>query len=119
MRVTMHLAVDENGNPLTTDQRGQVRIVEFGTVDIGAVEGVFLLGDANQNDVVDFSDIAPFINLAFRRITFSNKADIDRNGVVDFSDIAPFINILAGGWFNRMRSLSPLAAHLQSVRRFQ
>ena len=33
------LALDESGNPLTTDQRGEERFV-FGTVDIGAFESV-------------------------------------------------------------------------------
>ena len=88
-----NLAVDENGNLLTTDQRGEDRF-EFGTVDIGAVEGTFVLGDVNQNGFVDFSDIAPFI-FQLSNNNFLGEADIDRNGVVDFRDIAPFINLLA------------------------
>ena len=34
------LSVDQNGNPLVTDQRGEARIA-FGTVDIGAFETEF------------------------------------------------------------------------------
>ena len=96
-------ALDENGDPLTTDQRGESRIVDgdddgTATVDIGAVEfdTPFVLGDANLDGVVDFSDIAPFINLLSTG-GFLDQADIDRNMFVNFSDIAPFINILAGG----------------------
>ena len=92
------LALDENGNTLTTDQRGDARI-QSGTVDIGAVEfdanGPFLLGDVNQDDVVDFSDISPFIDLLSSG-NFLREADIDRNGVVDFGDISLFIDLLSG-----------------------
>ena len=97
------LAVDANGTLLQSDQRGELRLFDgngdgTATVDIGAVEsqivGSFLLGDVNQNGVVDFADIAPFINLLSGN-TFLDEADIDRSGVVDFSDISPFINLLA------------------------
>ena len=54
-----------------------------------------LLGDVNSDDVVDFFDIAPFIELLSSQ-TFQAEADIDGNGAVDFFDIQPFINILSG-----------------------
>ena len=91
------LAVDENGNPLTTDQRGEARI-QSGTVDIGAVEfdDSFVLGDANLDGNVNFLDISPFISLLSSN-TFLNQADINRDGDVNFLDISPFISILASG----------------------
>ncbi len=53
----------------------------------------FLLGDCNQDGVVDFLDIAPFIALLTTG-DYLDEADCDRNGVVNFLDIAPFIDIL-------------------------
>ena len=54
-----------------------------------------MLGDVDRNGVVDFFDIAPFIDLLSNQ-TFQFEADIDGNMVVDFFDIAPFIAILSG-----------------------
>ena len=54
-----------------------------------------LLGDIDQNGVVDFLDISPFIAILSTG-EFQAEADIDQNGVVDFLDISPFIAILAG-----------------------
>ena len=89
------LAVDENGNPLTTDQRGEARI-ESGTVDIGAVEfgDPFLLGDVNRDRAVTFLDISPFISL-LASSAFQDEADIDDDGFVTFLDISPFITLLS------------------------
>ena len=91
------LAVDQNGIPLTTDQRGVARI-ESGTVDIGAVElgDPFLLGDVNRDGSVTFLDISPFISL-LASSTFQDEADINGDGDVTFLDISPFITLLAGG----------------------
>ena len=91
------LALDESGNPLTTDQRGEDRI-QFGAIDIGALESEFddpfLLGDTNLDGEIDFDDIAPLINLLANN-SFLNEADIDRDGEVTFDDIGPFITLLA------------------------
>ena len=97
------IAIDSGtpfGNFAVRDQRGFDRNVGTAT-DIGAFEfgGVapeleFLLGDVNQDGVVDFLDIQPFINLLSSQ-TFQDEADIDGNGVVNFLDIAPFIFVLS------------------------
>ena len=55
----------------------------------------FLLGDVNQDGVVDFLDIQPFI-VRLSSETFQAEADIDGNGAVEFLDIAPFIGLLSG-----------------------
>lgn len=52
-----------------------------------------LLGDVNMSEVVDFSDIGPFINVLSSG-SYQLEADCDRNGTVDFSDIPEFIDIL-------------------------
>ena len=52
-----------------------------------------LLGDINQDTVVDFSDIAPFIEI-LTSSTFLEEADCDQDGVVTFFDISRFIEIL-------------------------
>ena len=46
------------------------------------------------NGVVDFCDIAPFIDILSSGV-FLDQADCNQDGVVDFFDIAPFIDILA------------------------
>ena len=91
-------AVNANGNPLTTDQRGVgFDRIFSGTVDIGAFESdiqqTFLLGDVNQDGVVDFADIPSFISILQNGI-FLDEADTNDDGVVDFFDIASFIQIL-------------------------
>ena len=54
-----------------------------------------LLGDSNQDGVVNFADIASFISI-LSAAEFLPEADINRDGIVDFSDISPFILILVG-----------------------
>ena len=53
----------------------------------------FLLGDVNQDGVVDFSDIPSFISV-LQAGDFLDEADINGDGVVDFSDISFFIELL-------------------------
>ena len=65
------------------------------TVTLVANPANGLPGDVNQDGVVDFFDIAPFIAVLANQ-TFQFEADIDGDQDVDFFDIAPFIAILAG-----------------------
>jgi len=53
----------------------------------------FLLGDTNQDGVVDFSDIPSFISI-LQSGTFLDEADVNGDGVVDFSDISFFVALL-------------------------
>jgi len=53
----------------------------------------FLLGDSNQDGVVDFSDIPAFISI-LQSGDFLDEADINGDGVVDFADISFFIDLL-------------------------
>ena len=62
----------------------------------GIFEDDFLLGDANQDGVVDFLDITPFINLLTSG-TYLAQADTNEDGVVNFADISSFIFFLANG----------------------
>ena len=55
----------------------------------------FLLGDVNQDGVVDFLDLNPFIGI-LSTASFLQEADCNQDGVVDFLDIAPFIAIQSG-----------------------
>ena len=55
----------------------------------------FLLGDCNQDGVVDFRDISSFINFLTSG-DFLAEADCNQDGAVNFLDISPFIDILAG-----------------------
>ena len=53
----------------------------------------FVLGDANQDGEVDFSDIPAFIGV-LQAGSFLEEADVNRDGVVDFDDIGPFTDEL-------------------------
>ena len=74
---------------------GMVSTNQFLVIDQEALLNRFLLGDVNQDEVVNFSDIAPFIQLLATG-SFMDEADIDGNGVVNFEDIGPFIDLLRG-----------------------
>ena len=64
--------------------------------DLGIlVESLLLLGDVNQDGMVDFLDIPSFIGVVTAGGTQA-EADIDQNGFVDFLDIPLFIDILTG-----------------------
>ena len=59
----------------------------------GVFEDDFLLADVNQDGVVDFLDIGPFITVLTSGEYFL-EADVNQDGVVDFLDIGPFISEL-------------------------
>ena len=52
-----------------------------------------ILGDADGNGVVEFSDIASFQE-QLENGFFSAEADVNEDGTVDFNDINPFIALL-------------------------
>ena len=53
-----------------------------------------LLGDINQDETIDFLDIAPFISVLSSG-GLQAEADVNQDGAVDFLDIAPFISLLS------------------------
>ena len=58
-----------------------------------SVAPAFVLGDANQDGIVDFSDIPSFISV-LQAGTYLDEADVNGDGVVDFSDISFFVDLL-------------------------
>lgn len=75
----------DDGTPLDFD----ARLTALEVVD------PVLLGDANQDGLVNFLDINPFIVILAAN-DFLAEVDVNQDGVVDFLDIAPFIGLLAG-----------------------
>ena len=65
------------------------------TVEGVPVDDPTLLGDVNQDGIVNFLDIAPFIGVLSGGGAQA-EADTNQDGVVNFLDIAPFIVILTG-----------------------
>ena len=57
------------------------------------VSQIILLGDCNQNGVVNFLDIAPFISI-LSAADYLAEADTDQNDIVNFLDIQHFIALL-------------------------
>ena len=94
----------------------EVRAVSLGNTDIELSEGPFgilnsgqrplpvfggmticnvVLGDVNQDGVLDLLDVAPFI----QRIAsgkYQAEADINKDGLVNLLDVDPFILLLSG-----------------------
>ena len=68
----------------------------------GGINGAFLieienvlLGDVNQDDVVNLLDVMPLVEL----LTiggFQAEADINQDRVVDLLDVGPFVDLLVG-----------------------
>lgn len=56
---------------------------------------LFVLGDVNEDGVLDLLDIAPFVN-ALGGETFVARADTNKDGVVDLLDVGVFVSLLAG-----------------------
>ena len=65
----------------------------FVSVSLSSVPPAALLGDSNQDGVVDFFDILAFIEVLQSGI-FLLEADCNQDGAVNFEDIPAFIEIL-------------------------
>lgn len=79
------------GQPLYDGGAVFVDDVTFAVMSDPAV----LLGDVDQNGIVNFLDISSFIDLLLAG-GYQVEADINEDGFVNFSDIGPFIVILTG-----------------------
>ena len=92
------LGVGSGDLEFTLGELGAIRLPEealdpsFGSATIGNVP-LPLIGDVNQNSIVTFLDIQPFISLLIAG-QFQVEADCDFDGVVSFFDIDDFIDIL-------------------------
>ena len=62
----------------------------------GFFEQEFLLGDANQDGIVDFNDIPAFVDRLLNG-PFLLEADINGDGFIDFNDIPHFVSLLLTG----------------------
>ena len=91
---------------LSTDGAGNLEITVTRTVQlfvsgltVTAVDPTVadcILGDVDQNGMVEFLDIQPFVNVLSGVEEFRCEADIDEDGDVTFLDIQPFIDLLSG-----------------------
>ena len=68
--------------------------IRFELDDFSVVDG--LPGDVNLDGIVDFFDIAAFVDV-LTSSDYQIPADVNCDQVVDFFDIPPFINVLKGG----------------------
>jgi len=76
-----------------SDGNGELELDNIEIVANAITPVLVLVGDVNQDGVIDFGDIPAFI-AALQAGTFQDEADCNRDGVVDFSDIPAFIAIL-------------------------
>ena len=67
------------------------------TVTLASAGPEIILGDVDQDGVVDFLDISPFIATLASASPFIPEADCNQDGEVNFFDITSFIAILSGG----------------------
>ena len=91
-----NLSTDGAGNLEITVTRGIQLFVSGLTVTAVEPTADCILADVDQNGMVDFFDIQPFIDVLSGMEEFRCEADIDGDGEVTFFDIQPFIDILSG-----------------------
>jgi hypothetical protein len=70
-----------------------ISTIVFNIDDIVTASGV-LLGDVNQDGLVNLLDIEPFVTLLTDGL-FQAEADINQDGSVNLLDVGPFIDILS------------------------
>ena len=70
-----------------------ISTIVFNIDDIVTASGV-LLGDVNQDGLVNLLDIEPFVTLLTDGL-FQAEADINQDGFVNLLDVGPFIDILS------------------------
>lgn len=85
-------AVEARGVLVFGQQNDAGGAVHVDDVNFAIVSPV-LLGDVDQNGVVNFLDIAPFIAL-LTSVTYQIEADVNQDDIVTFLDIGPFIMAL-------------------------
>ena len=84
------LAVGAQSFDGSGNNRGVVR-----AFDLGALVGSVLHGDANEDGVVNFLDIVPFVAVVTGG-GFQAEVDCNGDGVINFLDIPLFITVLTG-----------------------
>ena len=57
---------------------------------------LFVLGDVNQDSLVNLLDVQPFVAL-LSNSEFQIEADTNQDGEVNLLDVASFVDLLAGG----------------------
>ena len=88
---------DDPNNPNPAGPLGEVPFPGAGmliVIESVTVSPTFVLADINNDRIVNFFDIAPFIAVLSSG-SFRNAADINRDGIVNFFDIQPFIGVLS------------------------
>lgn len=90
---TINAVPDGAGLTIECDRLVAGQEIQFDANLVGGTNGI--LGDVNQDGVVNFLDIAPFI-LVLQGSEFVDVADINEDGAVTFFDIGPFIGVLTG-----------------------
>jgi hypothetical protein len=81
---------------LLADTRWGLYLVDATNVVTSTNEPEIVLGDANLDGEVDFTDIGAFVEVLISG-SFLEQADLNQDAAVNFSDIPPFIEVLSAG----------------------
>ena len=68
----------------------------LGNQDISSCNEDFILGDINEDEILNILDIVIMINMILSN-EFSVIADINEDGFVDILDVVIMVNVLVGG----------------------
>ena len=65
------------------------------TLRLDSIDTGFLLGDINQDGIVDLLDVAPFVDVLTSGV-YEIRADINCDSTVDLLDVSLFVDLLTG-----------------------